>query len=219
MTAFPAPVEGVLFDLDGLLLDTERVYRKAFIAAASSLGFELSEAFYQPMVGLAINKCYALIQEQLGPRISMIQYRQEFSARMQQLLSVGIPIKSGATELIDDLARRGLPIAVATSTTRLTAEIHLRQSGLLIRFDAVVTWEDVERGKPHPHIFIKAALEIGVTPQRCVVLEDSHLGICGAYAAGAMPVMVPDLQAVTPELRKLCVAVVPDLHAARVLLR
>jgi HAD superfamily hydrolase (TIGR01509 family) len=219
MIALPAPVEAVIFDMDGLLLDTEQVYRKAFIAAASSLGFEMSEGFCQRMVGLADNECYALIQEHLGPSLPMMQYRREFSTWMQQLLSAGIPIKPGATELLDDLAFRELPTAVATSTNRTTAESHLRQSGLLHRFDVIVTWEDVERGKPHPDLFIKAALEIGVTPQRCVVLEDSDLGICGAHAAGTMPVMVPDLLAPTAELRKMCVAIVKDLHDVRVLLQ
>jgi HAD superfamily hydrolase (TIGR01509 family) len=219
MTGFPVPVEGVILDMDGLLLDTERVYRKAFIAAAASLGFEISEDFYQAMVGLADNECYALIQDHLGPRLPMAQYRREFADCLQQLLSAGIPLKSGATELMDDLARRGLPRAVATSTNRTTAEAHLRRARLFHRFDAVVTWEDVERGKPHPDLFLKAAHGIGVKPQRCVVLEDSPLGIRGAHAAGTMPIMVPDLLAVTEELRKMCVAVVNDLHEARILLQ
>jgi beta-phosphoglucomutase-like phosphatase (HAD superfamily) len=219
MTVFSAPVKGVILDMDGLLLDTERVYRKAFSAAAASLGFELCEDFYQGLVGLADNECYALIQDHLGPSLPMIQYRRELARWMQELLSGGIPLKLGAGELMDDLARCGLPTAVATSTNRIAAEGHLHSAGLLRRFDAIVTWEDVERGKPHPDLFLKAAREIGVTPQRCVVLEDSPLGIRGAHAAGTMPIMVPDLIAATEELRKMCVAIVKDLHEARILLR
>jgi HAD superfamily hydrolase (TIGR01509 family) len=219
MVALPAPVEAVILDMDGLLLDTEPVYRNAFIAAAASLGFKLCEDFYQGMVGLADNECFALVQDHLGPTLPMPQYRREVATWMQQLLSAGIPLKPGATELMDDLAHRGLPTAVATSTNRLTAESHLRRSGLFHRFDAIVTWEDVERGKPHPDLFLKAAREIGVKPQRCVVLEDSPLGIRGAQAAGTMPIMVPDLLAPTEELRKMCVAVVKDLHEVRMLLR
>jgi HAD superfamily hydrolase (TIGR01509 family) len=219
MIAWPAPVEAVILDMDGLLLDTEPVYRKAFIAAAASLGFELCEDLYQGMVGLADNECYALIEDHLGPSLPMTQYRREVAGWMQQLLSAGIPLKPGATALMDDLAHRGLPTAVATSTNRMTAESHLHSAGLLPRFDAIVTWEDVERGKPHPDLFLKAAREIGVKPRRCVVLEDSPLGIRGAHAAGTMPIMVPDLLAATDELRKMCVAVVKDLHEARMLLR
>jgi beta-phosphoglucomutase-like phosphatase (HAD superfamily) len=155
MTAWPAPVEAVILDMDGLLLDTERVYRNAFIAAATRLGFEMREEFYQGLVGLADNECYALIQDHLGPRLRMAQYRREFADCMEQFLTADIPLKSGATELMDELARRGLPRAVATSTNRTTAEIHLRRAGLFHRFDAVVTWEDVERGKPHPDLFLK----------------------------------------------------------------
>src|SRR5262245_8776532 len=146
MTAWPAPVEAVILDMDGLLLDTERVYRNAFIAAAARLGFEMREEFYQGLVGLADNECYALIQDHLGPRLPMAQYRREFADCMEQFLTTGIPLKSGATELMDELARRGLPRAVATSTNRSTAETHLPRAGLFHRFDAVVTWEDVERG-------------------------------------------------------------------------
>jgi HAD superfamily hydrolase (TIGR01509 family) len=219
MTVLPAPVEAVILDMDGLLLDTEPVYRKAFVAAAASLGFELCDDFYQGMVGLADNECFAVIQDYLGPSLPMTQYRREFASWMQQLLKAGIPLKPGATELMDDFAHRRLPIAVATSTNRITAESHLRSAGLLRRLDAIVTWEDVERGKPHPDLFLKAAREIGVTPQRCVVLEDSPLGIRGAHAAGTMPIMVPDLLAATDELRKMCVAVVKDLYDVRTLLR
>jgi HAD superfamily hydrolase (TIGR01509 family) len=219
MTPFRRPIDGVIFDMDGLLLDTEEVYRQAFIGAAASLGFELPEDFYRRMVGLADGECYALIQHQLGPSVSMMRYRGEVDTWMQRLLSTGIPIKPGAVELIDDFVRHGLPIVVATSTNRTTAESHLGQSGFLQRIDTIVTWQDVERGKPHPDIFIKAALEIGVAPQRCLVLEDSPLGICGAHAAGTMPVMVPDLLAATDELRRMCVAVVADLYEARALLR
>jgi HAD superfamily hydrolase (TIGR01509 family) len=219
MPVFPAPVDAVILDMDGLLLDTERVYRKAFIVAAASFGFELREDFYQQMVGLADNECFALIKDELGPTLPMRQYRSAVADCLQQFLCAGIPLKPGAVELMDDLAERALPRALATSTNRATAECHLRCAGLLDRFDAIVTWEDVERGKPHPDLFLKAALEIGVAPQRCVVLEDSPLGIRGAHAAGAMPIMVPDLLAATEELRGMCVAVVKDLYDARRLLQ
>jgi HAD superfamily hydrolase (TIGR01509 family) len=219
MAVFPAPVEAVIFDMDGLLLDTEKTYRTAFVAAAASLGFAMSEAFYQQMVGRADKECYALIADHFGAGFSIAQYREAAGVRLQQLLDAGIPIKDGAIELIDDLTRRGLPRAVATSTNRRTAEGHLRRSGLLHRFDAVITFEDVARGKPHPDIFLKVAHDLGVTPKRCLVLEDSPLGIRGAHAAGTMPVMVPDLLVATEELRQLCVAVVKDLHEVRALLQ
>jgi beta-phosphoglucomutase-like phosphatase (HAD superfamily) len=164
MTVWPAPVAAVILDMDGLLLDTERVYRRAFIAAAARLGFEMAEDLYRGMVGLADNECFALIKDHFGPQLRISQYRREFADCLQQFLCAGIPLKPGAAELMDDLAQRGLPRAL-------------------------------------------------------IVLEDSPLGIRGAHAAGAMPVMVPDLLAATEELRNMCVAVVKDLYEARALLR
>jgi beta-phosphoglucomutase-like phosphatase (HAD superfamily) len=110
-------------------------------------------------------------------------------------------------------------MAVATSTVRRIAEQHLRRAGFFDHFGAVCTREDVARGKPHPDLFLKAARDLGVGAERCLVLEDSYHGIRAAHAAGAMPVMVPDLLPATDELRALCVAVVCDLHDVRKMLQ
>ena len=138
---------------------------------------------------------------------------------MQRLLETGVPVKAGAAELIGDLAARKLPMAVATSTVRRIAEHHLERAGLLDHFIAVCTREDVTRGKPHPDLFLKAASDLGVRAERCLVLEDSYQGVRAAHAAGAMPIMVPDLLPATDELRGLCVAVVRDLHDVRAMLK
>jgi beta-phosphoglucomutase-like phosphatase (HAD superfamily) len=102
MIAFPAPVDAVILDMDGLLLETERVYRRAFIAAAARQGFDMSEDLYQGMVGLADNECFALIQGRFGPQLRMHQYRRELADCLEQFLCAGIPLKPGAVELMDD---------------------------------------------------------------------------------------------------------------------
>ena len=128
-------------------------------------------------------------------------------------------MKPGVVELLDFLAGRGLPLAVATSAGRATAEHHLGQAGLLDRFAALATRDDVERAKPHPDIYLEAARRLGVAPERCLAFEDSNIGLEAAHAAGAMAFMVPDLLQPLPETRARCVDVLPDLHAALKLLR
>ena len=127
-------------------------------------------------------------------------------------------MKPGAVELLDFLAARGLPAAVATSSRRVTAEHHLDRAGLLGRFEAVTTIDDVVRAKPHPDIYLEAARRLGIPPMHCIAFEDSNIGLTAAHAAGTMAIMVPDILPPLAEVRAKCVTVVPDLHAARRLL-
>ena len=108
-------------------------------------------------------------------------------------------MKPGVVELLDFLAGRGLPLAVATSAGRATAEHHLGRAGLLDRFTALATRDDVERAKPHPDIYLEAARRLGVAPERCLAFEDSNIGLEAAHAAGTMAFMVPDLLQPLPE--------------------
>lgn len=218
MITFPHPIEAVILDMDGLLLDTERVYRTAFVTAAAGLGYALPEAFYLKLVGAAEDDCYAQIAAHFGPAFPTVGYARACHRALAELLHAGIPLKPGAAELLEALRRLGLPAAIATSTGRALAEDHLQRAGLRHRVDALVTRDEVARGKPSPDLFLHAARTLGADPGRCVVLEDSHHGIRAANAAGAMPVMVPDLLEPTDELRGLCIAVVRDLHEARALL-
>ena len=172
MTALPAPVEAVIFDMDGLLLDTERLYREAIVGAAAELGFDFPDAFYLTMIGVADKECHAMIASHFGPRFPMAQYLRDCSGRLQQLLRAGIPVKPGGRELLTELADRAIPTALATSTNRTTAVRQLQEAGLHQYFKVIVTREEVTRGKPHPDLFLKAARDLGVSPQCCVALED-----------------------------------------------
>jgi HAD superfamily hydrolase (TIGR01509 family) len=212
MNAFPFPVEAVIFDMDGLLLDTESVYRAAMVASASGMGYDFPADFCQSMVGTAEAEIHLILQQRFGADFPIARLFEDCEVAMRQRLDAGVPVKAGAAELIDDLAARKMPMAVATSTVRRIAEHHLKRAGLLDHFSAVCTREDVTRGKPHPDIFLKAASNLGVSAERCLILEDSYHGVRAAHASGAMPIMVPDLLPATDELRKLCVAVVRDLH-------
>jgi HAD superfamily hydrolase (TIGR01509 family) len=208
------PVEAALFDMDGLLLDTEVIYIEAMQAAARTLGREMSLDFCHSMVGVPSHECNLMIEAYYGEGFSLTEFREHFSVHRRRLMDGGIPVKPGVVELLDFLAGRGLPLAVATSAGRATAEHHLGRAGLLDRFTTLATRDDVERAKPHPDVYLEAARRLGVAPERCLAFEDSNIGLEAAHAAGAMAFMVPDLLQPLPETRARSLEIFPDLHAA-----
>ncbi len=127
------PIEAALFDMDGLLIDTEAVYVKALQAAAQSLGLEMPLAFCHSMVGIPGKECDVMIQNFYGEGFRIDEFRMRFSGHATSLLEANIPVKPGVIELLDFLAAHALPLAVATSAGRATAERHLGRAGLLDR--------------------------------------------------------------------------------------
>jgi HAD superfamily hydrolase (TIGR01509 family) len=213
------PIEAALFDMDGLLLDTEALYIQAMQAAAQQLDLEMPLSLCHAMVGLPGPKCNLMIQEFYGKGFSIDVFRSHYAANIRELLDERIPVKPGAIELLDFLEARGVPRAVATSAGRTTAEHHLARAGILGRFQALATRDDVTHAKPEPDIYLEAARRLGVAPERCIAFEDSNVGLTAAHAAGTMAIMVPDILPPLPEVRAKCVTVVSDLHAALKLLQ
>jgi HAD superfamily hydrolase (TIGR01509 family) len=209
------PIEAALFDMDGLLLDTEALYIQAMQAAARTLKRDMPLAFCHSMVGIPGKECNLMIEEFYGEGFSIDEFRGHFSTRIRELLDERIPVKPGAIELLDFLGARGVPCAVATSAGRQTAEHHLGRAGLLGRFQALATRDDVAHAKPAPDVYLEAARRLGVAPERCVAFEDSNVGLTAAHAAGTMAFFVPDIVAPHPEVRGKAVRVLSDLHEAR----
>jgi HAD superfamily hydrolase (TIGR01509 family) len=219
MTIFPNPIEAVIFDMDGLLFDTERLIMAGIMAAGRDVGVEFPEAFCHSMIGIPGRECDIMIQDHFGPAFPMPEYLSRCAARIASLTEAGVPLKTGVVELIDDLAQRNIPLAIATSSSSRTAHHHLQKSGLLEKFRFVVTRDDVQNGKPKPDLFTKAAMSLGVSASRCLALEDSPNGIRSAHAAGTMPVMVPDILQPSDEIRAMCIVVADSLHDVRRILR
>lgn len=212
------PVEAVLFDMDGLLIDTEAVYIDALQDAARDLEIEMSLEFCHSMIGISGRECDVMIQNFYGSGFRIDRFRERFSGHAKRRLDTHLPIKPGVVEMLDFLAGRGLRLAVATGSGRITAERHLGKAGLIDRFGAVATRDDVENAKPAPDVYLEAARRLGVTPDRCIAFEDSNVGLTAAHAAGTMAFMVPDILPPLPEVRAKCLRVFGDLHEARRLL-
>jgi len=213
------PVEAVIFDMDGLLIDTERVLFETMAQVAPDFGVAIDRPLFQSLIGLPIGPSSAILVETFGADFRLDDFLAAVRVKARAINAAGVCLKAGVVELLDVLDDLGLPRCVCTSSARKNAEHHLGQHGLVERFDAIVARGDYAQGKPHPEPFLTAASKLGVDPQACLALEDSHNGVRAAHAAGMQVVMVPDMLEATEEMRALCVHIGESLHDAAGLLR
>ncbi|WP_411288902.1 HAD family hydrolase [Phenylobacterium sp.] len=216
--SLPHTVLAVVFDMDGLLCDTEVVYRDAMHAVAAERGHDFPLALFQSMIGLPGPMSDRQMLNHFGEDYPVADFNEQVRVRVDAACDAGIVLKAGVTELLDHLEAADLPRAIATSSSHRAVQAHLGQSGVLPRFHEVIARGDYARGKPNPDPFLKAAERLGVAPAHCLALEDSHNGVRAASAAGMMTVMVPDLLDATEEMHGLCVRIARDLHEVREML-
>ena len=210
----------VVFDMDGLLLNTEALARRAMRMAGSELGVDLPEALCALMIGVPVDGCRRLLLEHYEDALSADDLFASSTRHLKAQIDAGeMHLKPGVLELLDLLEELRMPCAVATSSSREKAVHHLSLAGIQHRFNALLTRDDVSQGKPHPDLYLAAAHALGLAPPICLALEDSYNGVRAASAAGMPVIMVPDLLAPTDEMTRLCHAVVHDLHDVAGMLR
>jgi HAD superfamily hydrolase (TIGR01509 family) len=185
------PIAAAIFDMDGTLLDTERMYRDMWIGAADDQGVDV-RGLYETFIGRTTAWCFAQLAE-CHPAIDIARMRADIVAERDRRFASGIPVRPGAIEAIASLAAHGVRMAVATSTDRAQARWKLATAGIAEHFELVVGGDEVAQAKPAPDIYHEAALRLGVEPRAALAIEDSVAGMRSALSAGCIAVMVPDL--------------------------
>jgi len=210
-------LRAVIFDMDGLLIDSERAILQCWRDAAVGQSLELDDGLWLSMVGLHEAGCAELLNGMLGVGNARL-LSLECSRGYDRMVEAGLPLKPGARDLLQDLQDLGVPMAVATSTRGERARTKLVRSGIDHYFEHVVTSSDVAHAKPAPDLYLLAAERLGIVPAECVALEDSEFGVRAASAAGIRVIQVPDLVPASDLSRSLA-QVVASLEAARPLLQ
>ena len=208
---------GVIFDMDGVLFDSERVYQESWHEIADGMGVTLGDGWIEAISGTNGEvMCRAIEQFYHVPDGTEIM--NACKRLVREKLSRHAPVKAGVREILDFFRDKGLRVAVASSSTRAQILSNLRLSGLG-PFDAIVSGEEVSVGKPDPEIFLRAAAALRCPPNECLVFEDSKSGVRAGHAAGCDTVMVPDLIAPSPDIVPLCFRIYDDMNAALAELR
>ncbi|MBV8547434.1 MAG: HAD family phosphatase [Acidobacteria bacterium] len=199
----------VIFDMDGLLLDSEPLYRMTWQTAAADLGFPIDDVLYECFVGRGNVEAEKILREHFGDVFPLEEFHSRWSRDFHERVST-IAQKPGAIELLAALETRGIPKALATSSPRVLALQCL--GDLASRFAALAFGDEVSHSKPAPDLFLLASQRLGVAPADCLVLEDSEAGVHAARAAGMEVIMVPDLVPPSSEVASMATRVCGTLH-------
>jgi HAD superfamily hydrolase (TIGR01509 family) len=210
----------VIFDMDGLMLDTERIAMITCRRAAEGFGDVIADEIYLQGIGRTVEDTRRIFCGVLGADFPFNEIRSRrlaYTYGEEYVHRYGLPKKPGLIEVLELLQGCSVPKAVATSTRREDACDRLRTAELFHCFDAIVGGDEVVHGKPAPDLFLLAAERLKITPTECIVLEDSDAGIRAARAAGMTPILVPDLKAPSDEVKALAYRIYPSLHEVRAL--
>jgi beta-phosphoglucomutase family hydrolase len=196
-------IECVIFDMDGLILDTERLSFEAWQKILKKYGQVMTQEIYTTLMGITYENVINKLIEIYGRELPIAEIYAEKNRDVLKVINDnGVPVKPGIYELLDFLVERNYKLALATSTSRDKAVNLLEKVGIKDKFRVMVFGDEVVNSKPDPEIFLKAAEKLGVNPEKCIVLEDSPAGIEAAYRAGMKGINIPDLKIPDEKIKK-----------------
>lgn len=187
------PIRGVLFDMDGLVLDTEKLYTRFWMEACHFFGYPMTREQALGMRSLSKTESTKQLQRYFGPGIDYPKLRAKRIDLMDRFIAEnGVELKPGIFPLLAYLKERGIAVAITSSSPLSRIQDHLSRHGLDVLFDRLCSGHDVPKGKPEPDIYLYGASALGLPPEACLALEDSPAGILSAFRAGCLCVMIPD---------------------------
>ena len=205
-------MEVIIFDMDGVIFDSERVSVEEWKELSKKYGFENIEIPYYKCIGVNAATTRKIMLDFYGEDFPYDEYCREQSQKYHEEFDGGrLPLKKGVEELLKYLKKEGFFVAIASSTRRALVEQQIVDAGLRPYFDRIVGGDMVEKSKPEPDIFLKAIEGLEVKPEEVLVIEDSYNGIRAAYNAGMIPVMVPDLVEPDDEMKEKAGIILKDL--------
>ncbi|HOV62729.1 MAG TPA: HAD family phosphatase [Spirochaetia bacterium] len=187
-------IQAAIFDMDGLLIDSERLFMDLYAKAAMDFGYTIPQEAFIESIGTPSDDTRRILFRGFGDGVPVKEIDKKFLEILDGYLKVhGMPVKAGVIEFLDSLSEAGIRRAVATSNDMEGVRYLLSRDGLIDRFEVIVTRDDVKNPKPDPEIYLTTASRLGVEPSSCIVFEDSEIGINAALAAGMRACLVPDL--------------------------
>lgn len=206
--------KGAIFDMDGVLFDTERLYQETWGELAAERGIRLEDSFLMAISGTNGSGMKRVIEKyyQVSDGTAIIEMCM---ARMKEKLALHVPVKKGVYEILEYFREIGMRMAVASSSSTLQIEANLSKTGIRKCFSEIVSGAEVEHGKPSPDIFLLAAKKIGCKPEECLVFEDSENGVKAGHRAGCFTIMIPDLIEPNAEISVLCSKIYMDFLQVR----
>lgn len=205
--------EAVVFDMDGVIFDSERAVMNCWLELAQKYDIKDIEKPYFACVGTTMTRTREIMLETYGEDFPYDEYAKESSLMYHEKYDGGkLPMKPGVMELLSYLKEKGKKIALASSTRRETVTNQLRWAGIIDYFDVIICGDMVARSKPAPDIFLKTCQELGVSPENTYAIEDSYNGIRAAHAGQLRPIMVPDLLEANDEMRGMAECVCDNLN-------